>query len=145
KKVPDISCEGMIGSCVPLESLQGKMVLIEFWSSTNHSSMLDHAELEKIYNDYKDASFKNGDGFEVYSIALDNSEEKWQLAKIRDNNSWSYSMCNPQKWNAQVAMDYQIQTIPKYFLLNGDGELVENLFMMKDLRLILSRYSQKAR
>lgn len=144
-KVPDISCDGMIGNCASLESLKGKLVLIEFWTTSNHSSMIDHAELEKVYSDFKNTSFKNGNGFEVYSVALDNSEEKWQLAKIRDNNSWPYSMCNTDKWNSQVAIDYKIQTIPRYYLLDGDGELIENLFLMKDLRQILTGYAQKVR
>lgn len=145
KKAPTISCEGMEGNCISLDELAGKVVLVEFWSSSNHSSMIDHVELEKLYTEYKDANFKNGHGFEVMSIALDDSPERWKFATIRDNNSWPYSMYNTDKWNAQAALDYNIQTIPKYFLIDGDGEVIENLFLMKDLHTILAKYSSKAR
>lgn len=144
-KAPNITCEDMIGNCTELKALSGKMVLLEFWGSSNRSSMVDHAELEKIYTDYKDVNFKNSDGFEVYSIALDDSEEHWKMATIRDNNSWEYSMRSPERWNSKAALDYNIQSIPKYFLINGDGEIIETLFLMKDLPQILSKYSGKIR
>ncbi|MBK7108634.1 MAG: thioredoxin family protein [Chitinophagales bacterium] len=144
-KAPNITCDDMIGNCTELNALSGKIVLIEFWGSNNRSSMVDHAELEKIYMDYKDVNFKNGDGFEVYSIALDDSGESWKMATIRDNNSWEYSMRSPERWNSKAALDYNIQSIPKYFLINGDGEIIETLFMMKDLPQILSKYSGKIR
>ena len=144
-KAPEITCENMVGDCVALSELSGKMVLVEFWSSSNHTSMIDHAELEKVYSEFKDVNFKNARGFEVYSVALDDSEERWRMALVRDNNSWQYSMCNPNRWNSKAAMDYNIQTIPKYFLVDGNGQIIENLFLMKDLPNILAKYSSKVR
>lgn len=142
-KAPNITCENMIGNCTELDDLSGKMVLLEFWGSSNRSSMTDHQELEKIYAEFKDRKFKGGNGFEVYSVALDDSQQQWEMATKRDKNSWIYTMRNPKRWNSKAALDYNIQSVPRYFLINGDGEIIHSLFMIKELPEILEKYAGK--
>lgn len=140
-QAPEIICDGMKGDCVPLSKLRGQVVLIEFWASTCDLCRRDHFEMERVYKKYKDASFKNGNGFTIYSIAIDNAEEDWRKAITEDRLSWPHQMCDPRKWNAPSILNYEINNLPKYFLVNGEGEIIDRYILVQDLDKVLEEYS----
>ena len=67
---PEIRLPTINGDTVALSSLKGKVVLIDFWGTWCAPCVEEQSELAQLYKKYKLASFKNGNGFEIYGVAL---------------------------------------------------------------------------
>ena len=61
---PDVELPDMFGRKVRLSSLQGKVVLVDFWSAELGNSNAINAELKEVYAEYADR------GFEIYQLSL---------------------------------------------------------------------------
>lgn len=68
---PDVELPDMFGRKVRLSSLQGKVVLVDFWSAELGNSNAINAELKEVYAEYADR------GFEIYQIGVDVSKDIW--------------------------------------------------------------------
>ena len=137
---PEITCEGVEGDCVPLSTLKGKFVLIEFWSSTCNSCRTNHFEMERLYQEFRDSRFSNGNGFTIYSIALEDDAANWLKVLKNDRMSWPQQFCDTRKWGAPALVNYKVNTLPKYFLLDGEGKIIEKNILIRDLEKILEQY-----
>ncbi|MDR2886037.1 MAG: redoxin domain-containing protein, partial [Rikenellaceae bacterium] len=60
---PDIELPDMYGRKIKLSSLEGGVILLDFWSATVPQCRLMNAELKEVYADLHDA------GFEVYQVS----------------------------------------------------------------------------
>ena len=71
KIAPDINLPNPDGEVVPLSSLRGKVVLVDFWAQWCRPCRMENPNIVKAYHNYKDK------GFEVYGVSLDRSKDKF--------------------------------------------------------------------
>jgi peroxiredoxin len=135
---PEISANTITNTAVKLSELRGKMVLLEFWDSNNSVARKNHFEIQRMYVKHKGTEFKNGTGFEVYSISLDTDKAAWQKAVDGDGITWQYNVIETNAWNAKSALDYKIASLPKYYLINGKGEIINHNILIPDLEKLLT-------
>jgi thiol-disulfide isomerase/thioredoxin len=111
-KLPDVK-----GDSIALASLKGKVVLLDFWASWCMPCRAANKKLVKIYDRYK------AQGFEIYSVSVDDEKSDWVKAIAKDRINW-LQVNDPRSWGAQSAVNWNISVLPSTFLINKKGDVV---------------------
>lgn len=135
--IPNIITVDTSGNWLELHALKGCYVLVEFWESGNMDARKNHFEINRLYKKYHNADFKDGKKFCVYSVSLDTDKQKWLAALEQDNISWPHQTIDTKAWNAQAAKDFGVHFLPKYYLVNGDGVIINRNIIIDNLETII--------
>jgi len=114
---PEIALSDTAGTVVPLSSLRGKYVLIDFWASWCGPCRNENPNVVRMYNKFKDK------GFTIYSVSLDQAKANWTRAIRNDNLTWTH-VSDLKFWQSAAAQQYGVQAIPATFLLDKDGKII---------------------
>lgn len=123
-KAPEISAKTPNDQVLKLSSLKGKLVLIDFWASWCGPCRRENPNVVAVYNAYRDKKFKSGNGFEIFSVSLDNNKSAWTKAIEKDQLSWASHVCDYKGWYGEASTVYELEAIPMNFLINQDGIII---------------------
>ena len=116
-EAPEIALSDTTGATVPLSSLRGKYVLLDFWASWCGPCRSENPNVVRMYDKYKDK------GFAIYSVSLDKDKESWVRAIRNDRLTWTH-VSDLKYWQSEAAQKYGVQGIPATFLLDKDGKII---------------------
>ncbi len=117
-KAPDISLPDANGQIIKLSSLQGKVVLLDFWASWCGPCRRSNAHTLSVYNKYKDK------GFEVFGVSIDENKQAWTNAVRQDKMTWLQVIDTKAGSGNQLTQTWNLQYIPSTFLIDKTGEVV---------------------
>lgn len=111
---PDITLPDLSGEQRSLMSLQGKVVMVIFWSCSIEGSSVMNAELKEIYNRH------HSSGFEIYQVSLDSDKTAWATSVKSQSLPWA-SVIDTRGAASVYAALYNVQQIPAMYLIGRDG------------------------
>ncbi|MBO5698063.1 MAG: redoxin domain-containing protein [Alistipes sp.] len=111
---PDIELMDIYNKSHRLSSLDGKVILLYFWSAVDSVSNNVNAELKSLYERYHDK------GFEVYQVSADADISIWIEAVRQQKLPWIsvYGGTSPE-----VFSTYNVAGVPTAFLIDREGNM----------------------
>ena len=123
-KAPELAYENPNGKKLKLSSLKGKLVLIDFWASWCGPCRRENPNLVSAYQKYTKKNFKQGKGFEIYSLSLDSKQKAWVNAINKDELFWQFHVSDLGGWQSEGSNKYSIRSIPSNVLIDGKGIII---------------------
>lgn len=114
---PEIAMQDMYGDTQRLSSLEGKVILLHFWSAKVGNSNTMNADLKEIYTKYKEQ------GFEIFQVAVDTSKALWINAVQEQKLPW-ISVSDLLGEASPTLGAYNITNLPANFLIDRKGNIV---------------------
>lgn len=119
---PSFEAPNQFGDILSLESMKGKVTIIDFWASWCRPCRIENPNLVRLYKRMHEK------GLEIISVSLDKNKASWIQAIKDDGLNWNH-VSSLQYWKEPVALLYGVRSIPKAFILDENGVIVA-----KDLR-----------
>lgn len=111
------------GKIQSLESLRGKIVLIDFWASWCRPCRMEIPNFKKMYEAYHQY------GFDIYSVSVDNDASAWKKALTQEQMSWT-NVRDDQKVYSNM---FNVSSIPFTILIDKEGKVVTKGLRGQDL------------
>ncbi|ASB50043.1 TlpA family protein disulfide reductase [Alkalitalea saponilacus] len=121
-----------------LESLRGKIVLVDFWASWCKGCRNKQSTIA-IYNQYKDKNFRTAEGFIILSVSFDKDKSAWLKAIEMDGLIWKTHVNDLKGFSSEVAKRYKLPGLPQNVLLDGNGIIVSKNIMGERLKYELDK------
>jgi peroxiredoxin len=126
QEAPEISLPNPEGVAVPLSSLRGNYVLVDFWAKWCGPCRVENPNVVKMYKKY------HAKGFEVYGVSLDRTKQDWLQAIEEDGLTWTH-VSDLKFWNSEAAKTYNVTAIPFALLLDPEGKIIGKNLRGKEL------------
>lgn len=134
-KYPDISLYDQYGKVRSLSELDGKVIILSFWSIAEPTHKIFNAELKELYAKYSKK------GLEVFQVSIDPDKTAWATI-VKDQKLDWVSVIDPANLSKTLDL-YNVTKVPAIYVIDKKGDIVEkNVFDIKKLEEVISKYTK---
>jgi len=141
-RAPVIQTTLLQGESFELDSLKGKMVILNFWASYDAPSRMNNYQLNQIHSNYQNVQFHKGQDLEVVSISLDRFQYPLELAIQQDETVHFMHICDFLGIDGPIARTFDVDR-PVNLLSDGSGRILakdSSLAKIEKSLAFLARY-----
>ena len=117
RPAPAFALADMTGADVSTETLEGKVVLVDFWATWCQPCRKSMPELQAIQDEFAER------GFTVVGISIDEAKHEKRVKDFVEKHEIRYPIAmdvgETPAWN-----DYMVKAVPAAFLIDRDGQIV---------------------
>ena len=128
KPAPDIEATLMSGETFNLADHTGKVVVLDFWSTTCGPCRRSLPALQEVYE-----KVKGGDEVEILSVSLDKGNRSMSpqavVQRYMDKNQLSFPVILDLR--NTLASAYQVSSIPTMVIINAQGKVIHTAIGLK--------------
>ena len=119
KPSPTFAYENYKGGSTSLADLKGKYVYVDVWATWCGPCKAEIPSLKKVEKNY------HGKNIEFVSISIDKASDKetWKNM-IQEKELGGIQLFAEADWKSKFATDYAIDGIPRFILIDPDGNIV---------------------
>lgn len=114
---PELSLPDINGQQQVLSALDGKVIVLAYWSVSQAESKMFNQELVEVYDRLHDA------GLEIYQVSLDIDKAKWASTVKAQGLPW-ISVNDGLGTMSPACTKYNITYLPAMFVFDRKGDLV---------------------
>lgn len=135
QKAPNFQHPTLDGKEVALNDVlaEKEVVLVDFWASWCAPCIAKFPRMKEFYSAFGES------GFEIVSNSIDSTHEAWELASEEHELPWT-SVGEIEGWHGTTARAYGVQHIPKSFLLDSSGCIIQKDIAIEDLEQVLTNH-----
>lgn len=117
----DLDLKDLNGKPFSLSSLKGKVVYIDFWASWCGPCRQMMPYSKQLHDNLSESQKKQ---ITFLYISIDAAEAAWKKA-ITDLAIEGINVISPGNWNSKVCTYFQINSIPRYMIMDKKGNIVD--------------------
>ena len=122
---PDLSLPDVKGETQRLSDLDGKVIVLSFWSVAQTEHKMFNVDLIDLYRKYHDK------GLEVYQVSLDVDKPQWAATVNSQGLPW-ISVNDGLGIDSPSVLSYNVNQIPQMFIIDRSGDIVASDIFDKD-------------
>lgn len=130
-KAPEIKLPTPEGDSLSLYSIQGKVIIIDFWASWCRPCRAENPNMVSLYADY------HNKGLEIFGVSLDKDKAAWVKAIADDKLVWNH-VSDLKFWQSEAARLYGVGSIPSMFVLDGNFTIIAKNLRGDQLRAFVA-------
>lgn len=116
-KAPDVTFTSITGEKVSLQSLRGKVVMVNFWATSCTTCVKEMPDMVRTYNQYK------GKGLDFVAVAMSYDPPNYVLNYAQTRNLPFLVALDPQGELAKSFGD--VKMTPTTFLIGKNGQVIK--------------------
>lgn len=122
---PNLEMPDTEGNMRKLSDLEGKVIVLSFWSVAQDEHKMFNIDLADIYSRYHDR------GLEVYQVSLDIDKPTWASTVRNQGLPW-ISVNDGLGVDSPSVLSYNVEAIPTMFIIDKKGDIVARDIFEKD-------------
>lgn len=132
-QAPNFSQPDTSGQVVQLKDFRGKYIFVDFWASWCGPCRLEIPFIKKAFARFQQKNFQ------ILSVSIDSSREKW-LKAIKEDSIGIWPQVGDMLGNKNAASNlYKIRVIPQNLLIDPNGKIIAKNLYGLDLERILEK------